>query len=170
MESGGRIGEGSSPALRVPPPPRAPRRDLSERGGEGGSGPRAGDWGIWRFAGGGEWEVETARRRGGENLGSLRPSVGIRGIGGFRKFRTRCGGRGRQGGSERGEDVVGGKTTRRREVVGQVVSETWELGLKRGARWGPESGGKQKVFARIWASFTSRKFSKFFTFSVTLNL
>jgi len=58
--------------------------------------------------------------------------------------------------------VVGGKTTRRREVVGQVVSETWELGLKRGARWGPESGGKQKVFARIWASFTSQKIFKIF--------
>ena len=83
------------------------------------------------ICGGGGWEVETTRRRGGENLGSLHPSVGIRGIGGGLKISNAMRWSGETG-RERGEDVVvvcvgvgGGKTTRRREM-GQVVSETWE--------------------------------------------
>lgn len=104
-------GEGSSPGLRVPRPPRAPRRDLSERGGGGFGVPRAGDWGIWRFAGmaGGRW-----RRRADAGAKIWVPSAPVsesEELGGFENFeRDAVVG----GGRERGQDVVR-KTTRRRE-------------------------------------------------------
>lgn len=128
------------PGLRVPPPPRAPRRDFKQAQW-GSSGPRAGGWGFGDMRGcGWKAEAEATRRRGAENLGTL-PRVSEYGeLWCFQYF-------------ERNAVVGGGR--------GRTAEEVW-WGRRRGASvrrgqvgwgrgpWGAEGTWEKNVFARIW--------------------